>query len=69
MDSSGPQGDCYDDVMMRVRAARAALDRAATSLAALATSRNGNTTEPLERLRTELDAGFACDTYRSEPST
>lgn len=65
MDSSGPQGDCYDDVMMRVRAARAALDRAATGLAALATSRNGDSAELLERLRTELDVGFACDTYRS----
>lgn len=69
MDSSGPPGDCYDDVMMRVRAARTALDRAATGLAALATTRNGDSTELMERLRTELDAGFACDTYRSEQST
>lgn len=69
MDSSGPQGDCYDDVMMRVRAARTALDRAAVGLAALATSRNGSSAEVLQRLQTELDAGFACDTYRSERST
>ena len=66
MDSSGPPGNCYDDVMMRVRAARAALDRAANDLAALATCRNGNSAELMERLRTELDAGFAWDTCTPE---
>jgi hypothetical protein len=58
MDSSGPPGDSYDDVMNRAHAAVAALNRAAIGLAQLATSRRSNDTadldEVLQQLRAEL---------------
>jgi hypothetical protein len=59
MDSSGPPGDTYDDVMTHARAALAALNRAATALAESAQPLGNGATKNLDDVVAQLRADLA----------